>query len=229
MRPPRCFASGDGGGRLDVQSGATVVCMTKRVAILLFPGFDLIDAGGPYEVFLTASRLAQRDGLPPQYEVILVSPGGHDAVAFGGLTVTGLLSPQDVGAMDLALVPGTVDVALALSDPDIVEAVTSLVGSAPVIASVCTGSFLLAPTGVLVGKSATTHWEDLDALADTEGVGAVARGVRWVDEGSAVTSGGLTSGIHMALHIVAKDYGVEHAIRTARQLEQPWDPSGVTR
>ena len=50
--------------------------MTKRVAILVFSGFDVIDAGGPYEVFLTASRLAERDGLAPQYEVVLVSPGG---------------------------------------------------------------------------------------------------------------------------------------------------------
>ena len=159
--------------------------MTKRVAILLFPGFDLIDAGGPYEVFLTASRLAERDGRPPQYEVVLVSPAGADAVR-------------------------------------------SLVGSSPVIASVCTGAFFLADAGVLSGKSATTHWEDLEALEDTAQTGAVKRGVRWVDEGSVVTSGGLTSGIHMALHLVARDYGVDHAVRTAKQLDQPWDPSGAT-
>lgn len=202
--------------------------MTKRVAILLFPGFDLIDAGGPYEVFLTASRLDERDGLPPQYEVVLVSPAGADAVAFGGMTITALSSPEDVGAVDVALVPGTIDVATALVDQSIADAVRSLVGSSPIIASVCTGAFFLADAGVLSGKSATTHWEDLEALEDTAHTGAVKRGVRWVDEGSVVTSGGLTSGIHMALHLVARDYGVDHAVRTAKQLDQPWDPSGAT-
>lgn len=201
--------------------------MTKRVAILLFSDFDLIDAGGPYEVFLTASRLAERDGLPPQYRVSLVSPGGADAVAFGGMTITGLLSPKDVGPVDLALVPGTIDVASALGNRHIVDAVRTLVGSSTVVASVCTGAFLLAEVGALAGKAATTHWEDLDALEATGQVGAVRHGVRWVDGDSVVTSGGLVSGIHMALHLVARDYGVEHAIRTARQLEQPWDPSGA--
>ena len=201
--------------------------MTKRVAILLFAGFDLIDAGGPYEVFLTASRLAQRDGLPPQYEVVLVSPGGADAVAFGGMTLTHLHDPADVGQVDIAIVPGTIDVASALGDRSIVDAVRSLVGSSPVVASVCTGAFLLADAGVLSGKSATTHWEDLAILEATGQTGKVTGGVRWVDEGSVVTSGGLTSGIHMALHLVARDYGVDHALRTARQLDQPWDPSGV--
>ena len=78
------------------------------------------------------------------------------------------------------------------------------------------------------GKSATTHWEDLDGLEATAQTGPVRRGVRWVDEGSVVTSGGLTSGIHMALHLVARDYGVDHAVRTAKQLDQPWDPTGAS-
>ncbi len=202
--------------------------MTKRVAILLFPGFDLIDAGGPYEVFLTASRLAERDGLPPQYEVVLVSPGGADAIAYGGMTITALSSPEDAGPVDLALIPGTIDVASALADRRIVDAVRSLVGRSPAVASVCTGAFFLADAGLLSGKSATTHWEDLEVLEATAQTGPVKRDVRWVDEGSVVTSGGLTSGIHMALHLVARDYGVDHAVRTVRQLDQPWDPTGAS-
>lgn len=202
--------------------------MTKRVAILVFDGFDVIDSGGPYEVFLTASRLAERDGLPPQYEVLLVSPGGADAVAYGGMTLTALKAPDDVGPVDIVLVPGTIDVASALADQRIVDAVATLVGLAPVVASVCTGAFLIARAGVLAGRRATTHWEDVEMLEQTGQTGAVSRGVRWVDEGSVVTSGGLTSGIHMALHLVARDFGVEHAVRTARQLDQPWDPTGAS-
>ncbi|NTV38755.1 MAG: DJ-1/PfpI family protein [Demequinaceae bacterium] len=201
--------------------------MTKRVAILLFPGFDLIDAGGPYEVFLTASRLAERDGLAAQYEVLLVSPGGADAVAFGGMTTTGLLTPEEAGAVDIAVIPGTIDVAEALANTAIVEAVATLVEAASVATSVCTGAFLLAEVGALQGRAATTHWEDVSLLDQTGKAASVTRGVRWVDEGRVVTSGGLTSGIHMALHLVARDFGVEHAVRTARQLDQPWDPGGA--
>jgi len=201
--------------------------MSQRVAILVFPGFDLIDAGGPYEVFLTASRLAERDGLAPQYEVILVSPGGADAVAFGGMTLTGLRAPEDVGPVDMVLVPGTIDVGTAIGDQGIVDAVRALVGAAPVVTSVCTGSFLLAHVGVLDGRPATTHWEDVELLEQTGRTGPVVRDVRWVDDGAVVTSGGLTSGMHMALHMVARDFGVDHAARTATQLGLPWDPAGA--
>lgn len=201
--------------------------MTQRVAILVFDGFDLIDAGGPYEVFLTASRLAQRDGGAPQYEVLLVSPGGADVVAFGGMTLTSLHDAATVGSVDLLVVPGTIDVDAAVTDPAIDEAMRVLLDAAEVVTSVCTGAFLLAHAGALDGKRATTHWEDLDLLAGTGRVGHVERDVRWVDEGRVVTSGGLTSGIHMALHLVARDFGVDHAVRTARQLQQPWDPSGA--
>jgi transcriptional regulator GlxA family with amidase domain len=201
--------------------------MTRRVAILLFDGFDLIDAGGPYEVFLTASRLAERDGLAPQYEVLLVSSGGADAVAFGGMTLTQLRDPADIGEVDIAIVPGTVDVAAAVADPVLASTVEGLLSSSRVTASVCTGAFLLAEAGALQGKRATTHWEDVDDLASTGTVAEALGGVRWVDEGEVVTAGGLASGMHMALHLVARDFGVEHAVRTARQLDLPWDPTGA--
>jgi transcriptional regulator GlxA family with amidase domain len=202
--------------------------MTRRVAILLFDGFDLIDAGGPYEVFLTASRLAERDGLPPQYEVALVSSGGLDTVAFGGMTVTRLRDPADVGQVDIVIVPGTVDVPAALADPVLASTVEGLIRASEVTASVCTGAFLLAQAGALEGKSATTHWEDVDDLARSGKVAEARSGVRWVDEGDIVTSGGLTSGMHMALHLVARDFGVDHAVRTAKQLDLPWDPTGAS-
>ncbi len=200
--------------------------MTRRIAILVFDGFDLIDAGGPYEVFLTASRLAERDGEAPLYEVVLVSPDGEDVSAFGGMTLTKLTAAGDVGPVDTVVVPGTIDVAAALAQPGLMRAVEALVGVAPVVTSVCTGAFLLARAGVLEGLQATTHWEDVDDLVATGQVGDAQRGVRWVDAGDVVTSGGLTSGIHMALHMVARDCGEPMAMRTARQLDQPWDPAG---
>src|SRR6187431_2435782 len=142
--------------------------MTLRIGILLYDGFDLIDSGGPYEVFLTASRLAERDGEAPLYEVVLITPDGGDVVAFGGMTVTGALRADDAGDLHTLVVPGLVDVDSARAQPAIGEAITKLAAASSVITSVCTGAFLLADAGLLRGREVTTHWEDV-ALLTSEG------------------------------------------------------------
>lgn len=200
--------------------------MSARIVILVYDDFDLIDAGGPYEVFLTASRLQERAGQATSFAVELVSPGGRDVTAFGGMTLTALGVAEDVGDADVVLVPGTIDVPGGLADAAIANAVRSLVGAASMVTSVCTGAFLLARDGVLAGLDATTHWEDLTDLDAREDVGGVVAGRRWVDQGAVVTSGGLTSGIHMALHLVERLAGVDLALATARQLDMDFDPAG---
>lgn len=200
--------------------------MPVRIAILVYADFDLIDAGGPYEVFLTASRLQRRQGLDPTFVVELVSPGGSDVTAFGGMTLTALGAAEDVVAPDVVLVPGAIDIASALANDDVARAVRSLVSAGALVTSVCTGAFLLARDGLLSGRDATTHWEDLDELDARRDVGAVVADRRWVDAGAIVTSGGLTSGMHMALHLVERFAGADLASATARQLDMDFDPAG---
>lgn len=196
------------------------------IAILVYDGFDVIDAGGPYEVFLTAARLQERAQEPAGFEVILVSPDGADATAYGGMTLTGLASPQSLGHVDVVVVPGTIDVNAALADPLIGDAVRALTSRSDLVTSVCTGAFLLADAGLLSGLPATTHWEDTELLAARGDTGPVQTGRRWVDAGSVVTSGGLTSGMHMALHVVARLSSEALAVATARQLDMPFDLAG---
>lgn len=193
----------------------------KRIGILVFDGFDLIDAGGPYEVFLTASRLAERDGDAPTFTVELLSPGGADVTAFGGMTLTSLAPAEQAAGFDVVVVPGTIDVDAALADHRLGAAVAAVAAAGELTTSVCTGAFLLAQQGLLDGLPATTHWEDVDALR-AAGVDGAVDAVRWVDAGNVVTSGGLTSGMHMALHVVARIEGAEMARRTARQLDLDW-------
>jgi transcriptional regulator GlxA family with amidase domain len=195
-----------------------------RVGILVYDGFDLIDAGGPYEVFLTASRLVERDGDAPTFSVELVSPDGEDVTAYGGMCLTRLGSAHGGEPFDIVVIPGTVDVDAALADAAIAGAVAALAARGGVTTSVCTGAFLLAQHGLLDGLPATTHWEDVDALR-ASGVAGAVDGVRWADAGHVVTSGGLTSGMHMALHVVARVEGQEMAERTARQLDMDWNPN----
>ena len=195
-----------------------------RIGILVYDGFDLIDAGGPYEVFLTAARLQQRAGDEAGFTVEMVSPTGADATAFGGMRLTSLAPADAAGPFDVVVIPGTIDVAAAAADAVLASAVSALAQGAGLTTSVCTGSFLLARAGVLEGLPATTHWEDVAELAG-ENVADARAGVRWVDAGDVVTSGGLTSGMHMALHVVARIAGETLAHTTARQLDLDWSAS----
>lgn len=197
-----------------------------RVAILLYDGVDLLDAGGPYEVFLTASRLAVRAGRPAPFAVVTTTVSGGPATAYGGLGLTPQEAVADVGAVDVVVVPGTTDPSGPLGDPELLAAVTTLSGGAGITASVCTGAFLLAHANLLDGRSWTTHWEDIDDLAGVLGNAGAERRRRWVSSKDIVTSGGLSSGIAMALHLVERLTDRDLAERTARQLEYAWEPGG---
>ena len=87
----------------------------------------------------------------------------------------------------------------------------------------CTGALILGALGLIGERPWTTHWEDVPALAErVEGRGEAW--VRWVDAGEVVTSGGLSSGIAMSLHLVDRFAGRELAARTAKQIEYEWNP-----
>jgi transcriptional regulator GlxA family with amidase domain len=193
-----------------------------RIGLLLFEGVDLLDVGGPYEVFLTASRLVARDGGEPPFEVVTLTADGGPVTAYGGLGLRPQAAVANSGPLDVVVVPGTIDVDAAVGDERLLAAIDGLAGATDLTASVCTGAFLLAAAGVLDGRPWTTHWEDVDLLAERIGERGAVRDVRWVDAGEVVTAGGLSSGIAMALHLVDRFAGRELAERTARQLDYDW-------
>jgi transcriptional regulator GlxA family with amidase domain len=194
-----------------------------RIGILLYDQVDLLDVGGPYEVFLTASRLVVRDGGEPPFEVLTVGVTPDAVTAYGGLRLTPHASLEACGALDVLVVPGAVAIDNVIADAGLMAAVGVSARAAGVVASVCTGAFILGAVGLIGERPWTTHWEDVAALAERlEGPGAAW--VRWVDAGDVVTSGGLSSGIAMSLHLVDRFAGEELAARTAKQIEFAWDP-----
>lgn len=214
------------------------------ITILLFDDVDLLDAGGPYEVFLTASRLVQRDGGKPPFSVNTASPGGRPIKAFGGLGLTpnrdiaevlSLLESADSSepfSKHVLVVPGTIDIDSAIADSELLsllERYRLVCNSQPdaLVASVCTGAFLLGETGLLTNRAWTTHWEDVDLLAERIGNQGARHAVRWVDDGNVITAGGLSAGIDMALHLVHRLESLELARRTARQIDYPWREDGL--
>lgn len=196
-----------------------------RVGIVVFDEVDLLDVGGPYEVFLTASRLAARDGAEPPFEVVTVGVEQGPVAAYGGMGLVPQASLEEAGDLDLLVIPGAIAIDSVLEDRRLLEALRDVAGRVPLVASVCTGAFILGELGLLSGREWTTHWSDVEELA--ERVRGPGRSwVRWVDTGPVITSGGLSSGIAMALHLVDRLGSRELAARTARQLEYEWSPDG---
>jgi transcriptional regulator GlxA family with amidase domain len=202
--------------------------VSVRVALLLFEGCDLLDVGGPYEVLLTANRLAARRGLEDPFEVTTVALRDAPVRVHGGMGLVAQRRVADVEAIDVVVVPGLIDVARGTGDAELVAAVRDLVARSTVAASVCTGAFLLAEAGILTDVPATTHHEDRADLRERGDVGEVVDGRRWVDTGPVITGAGLSSGIDLGLHLVDRFAGRDLAEATARQLEHAWVPDGRT-
>src|SRR5690606_12519189 len=114
-----------------------------RIGVLLFEGVDLLDVGGPYEVFLTASRLVARDSGDPPFEVVTVARTCDPVTAYGGLRLVPQVSVADCGPLDVLVVPGTIDVAAATDDGALMATIRELAADTGVTTSVCTRAFLL--------------------------------------------------------------------------------------
>lgn len=195
-----------------------------QVGILLFDDVELLDMAGPYEVFTTASRVharTQTAGADPLFTVTTLARSLAPVRARAGLQLTPDMTLADHPPLDCALVPGGA-VTAELRQPQTLAWIAAQRQSARMLASVCTGSLLLAQAGVLDGLAATTHWEDLDELRALRPAVRVQGGVRWVDEGAVVTSAGISAGIDMSLHLVERLHSRDLARRTARQMDYDW-------
>ncbi|SFK88647.1 DJ-1/PfpI family protein [Halogranum rubrum] len=192
--------------------------MTTDIAILLYDGFDELDAIAPYEVFQNAAALGA------DFSVRLVTLDDRTQVtASHGLRVEpdGTLDFDD--RPDVLVVPGggwnsrSEAGAWAEAERGVVpDAVATLHDSGVTVASVCTGGMLLARAGLTDGRPAVTHASAVDDLRDS---GADVVDARVVDDGDLLTAGGVTSGLDLALHLVDRLAGSAIADRVATEIE----------
>ncbi len=198
---------------------------TLQVAILVFNEVEVLDFAGPFEVFSVASRVALRDGdaARPPFEPFLCSKSGQGVRARHGLQVTPDRSLAETPHPDVLIVPGGV-VGEPLDDSEVIGWLRAAHPRTVVTASVCTGAFLLARAGLLDGLAATTHWEDIAAFRRFAPGVEVREDAPFVDQGRVVTSAGVSSGIDMSFHLVARLGTEELAQRAARQIEYPYPP-----
>lgn len=215
------------GGTRSPQTSARLASSPRSsVGIFVFDQVEVLDFAGPFEVFTTATRLhARRNAAaPPLFAVFTIGRTSSVVQARAGLSVLPNHTFASHPAVDVLIVPGGV-VTAELARPEVIRWIADVSARSELTASVCTGAFLLARAGVLNGKSATTHWEDADDLQSMFPDITVQTNQRWVDTGHVVTSGGISAGIDMSLHLVERLAGRELALATARQLEFDWTES----
>lgn len=197
--------------------------MTRKVGIYLFDDVEVLDFAGPFEVFATASRVGLRlePDRPKPFEVFTVADTIRTIHARQGLMVQPHYGIARHPHLDVLLIPGGV-VTQELQRQPIIDWIAHNASLATITASVCTGAFLLARAGLLRNKSATTHWEDIADFKTMFPDVIVQAETRWVDVGNIVTSAGISAGIDMSLHLVARLETEELAVKTARQMEFDW-------
>jgi len=198
-----------------------------NVDVLVYDGFDELDGIGPYEVFDYAHQYAAEDA-DSAGRVRFVTLTDRETVTASHGTRVGvdgaLAEPSHADAPDLLVVPGggwngRDEEASAWAEAqrgDVPDALAAHHAAGTKIASVCTGSMLLAEAGVLDGRRAVTHAGALDELRAT---GAEVVDARVVDDGDLLTAGGVTSGLDLALYIVETAFGASIADRVATVME----------
>ncbi len=188
--------------------------MTRRVAVVVFPEFQIIDAMGPIGALEVANRVS-----PGAYELDLLSAAGGEVASSSGVKV--VTQPFNDQGYDTILVAGGVGTRhYADRTPDVAW-VRRRAGDVRRIASVCSGAYLLAEAGLLDGKRATTHWSRSDDFARRYPKIRMDADRIFVREGEVWTSAGITAGIDLALALIEDDLGHDVALHTAQQLVVP--------
>jgi putative intracellular protease/amidase/YHS domain-containing protein len=187
----------------------------RTVAILVYDGVELLDFAGPGEVFAAARG---------RFDVFTVGPTTAPVLSQGFVEVTPRYGVASAPRADILVLPGGA-VGGVIGTPAVMDWIRKTAGGAEQVLSVCNGALILAEAGLLDGLEATTHQGSLAALRQRATRTTVHSDRRFVDNGKVVTAAGVSAGIDMSLHVVAKLLGADAARATARYMEYAWKES----
>ena len=193
--------------------------LTRHIGVLLFDDVEELDAVGPWEVLAYWTLHHPEDG----WSISCVSRDGSPVVAAKGLTLSAHHSMSGMPPLDVLIHPGGQGTRPLMRDPQHLAWVRGQAATVPLMTSVCTGALVYAAAGLLAGRPATTHWESLDLLRELDPSIDVNPDARYVDDGNVITSAGVSAGIDMALHLVARLAGVDRAREVRRAIQ--YDPA----
>jgi transcriptional regulator GlxA family with amidase domain len=191
-----------------------------RIGIALFEGAEELDWAGPWEVLAAWSRQWPEDGV----EVLTVARSDAPVTCAKGLRVLPDRTWAEAGRLDVLVYPGGIGTRRDLADGEVHEWLRGLAGAGTLMTSVCTGALVFASAGLLDGRPATTHWQQLDYLGELGSAIDVRPDERFVDTGEVVTASGVSAGIDMALHLVARLHSVERARDVRRYIQYDPEP-----
>ena len=198
----------------------------KNVGILIFNEAEVLDFAGPFEVFSIATAEDKQSKL---FCVKTIAETKMTISARNGLKVTPDYDFDDCLGLDILIIPGGYGAEeIEIHNHRLLSWIQQRAADTPIVASVCTGAFLLAEAGLLNGKRATTHWMDIDRLEREYPRLSVQRNVKFVDEGSILTAGGISAGINLSFYLLNKLYGNAVAIDTAKRMEYDIDIKSLT-
>ena len=191
-----------------------------HVVLVVYPGHQILDLAGPHEVFAGANELLEHRGGRQPYRITVASTHGGSVTSESGLAVadTQPLDTIDVDTIDTLLIVGGNGVQGARHDTALVDWVANVAPGCRRSGSICSGTFVLADAGLLVGRRVTTHWaraarlaaEHPDVIVDPEPI--------HINDGDIWTSAGVTAGMDLALSLVENDHGADVAQTVAQWL-----------
>ncbi|NMF47836.1 DJ-1/PfpI family protein [Pseudoalteromonas arctica] len=187
-----------------------------NIGIYIYDDAEVLDFSGPFEVLSTANRLGNKN-----WNVFLVSEKPDVVQARGGFLVHAHFSFETHPNIDVLIVVGGIHTE-EVKKPTVISWVSNVASTSKRVASVCTGAFILAEANLLNGLTITTHWEDIADLSATYPKLNVVSDHRWVSQGKYITSGGISAGIDMSLHLVSELSTLNLAEQTAKQMEYHW-------
>jgi transcriptional regulator GlxA family with amidase domain len=187
----------------------------RTVAILLFDEIEVLDFAGPFEVFAVTDELSDHE----LFKVVTVAPEKKAIRARNGLSVNPDHSLADCPRPDILIVPGGFGTRALLKKQVVLDWTNTINATAEIVASVCTGSLVLGRAGLLDGLKATTHHACFNLLREHAPRTTVVETDRFIDNGRILTAAGISAGIDLSLHLVARLHGAAIAIKTARHME----------
>ncbi len=191
---------------------------TKRIGFLGFDGIMALDMVGPMDTFAAAAN-AEQSGLPGRiYDLVVIGLTQKTFIAESGLVLRANRTLQTAPALDTLIIPGGRGLRNAGTNAKISTWLRSNAHGIRRIASVCTGIYALAPTGLLDGRSVTTHWKFARDVAERYPKLKVNSNALFLKDGPFYTSAGITAGIDLSLALIEEDCGANVALSVAREL-----------